>query len=111
MIRPGTLPWFAAHEARLAWPGSKGAKSKEEAKGLVLVTETEIFGRQRTRRPVLNRRATAQRASLAACVPWPRRPAACAPSNNNKASAPTFSGDATPASRTRPNMRSLHQAR
>ncbi len=52
-------------EARLAWPAAKGSKARtEETKGLVLVTETEIFGRQRTRRPVLNPRATAQRAQI-----------------------------------------------
>ena len=32
--------------------------------GLVVVTETEIFGRQRQRRPALNQRATAQRAQV-----------------------------------------------
>ncbi len=32
--------------------------------GLVVVTETEIFGRQRARRPVLNRRALAQRTQI-----------------------------------------------
>ncbi len=35
-----------------------------EAGGLVVVTETEIFGRQRTRRPSLNPRAVAQRAQI-----------------------------------------------
>jgi transcription-repair coupling factor (superfamily II helicase) len=34
------------------------------ASGLVVVTETEIFGRQRQRRPALNQRATAQRAQI-----------------------------------------------
>ena len=43
----------------LAWPTlPKGAR------GLVVVTETEIFGRQRQRRPVLNPRATSQRAQI-----------------------------------------------
>jgi transcription-repair coupling factor (superfamily II helicase) len=35
-----------------------------ESSGLVVVTETEIFGRQRTRRPSLNPRAVAQRAQI-----------------------------------------------
>jgi transcription-repair coupling factor (superfamily II helicase) len=52
-------------DARLAWPAVKGSKVRmSETKGLVLVSETEIFGRQRTRRPVLNPRATAQRAQI-----------------------------------------------
>jgi transcription-repair coupling factor (superfamily II helicase) len=34
------------------------------AKGIVVVTETEIFGRQRQRRPALHRRAIAQRAQV-----------------------------------------------
>ena len=34
------------------------------AKGLVVVTETEIFGRQRQRRPALHRRAISQRAQV-----------------------------------------------
>src|SRR6185503_5382591 len=46
----------------------EGAKlldgSKGEPVGLVVVTETEIFGRQRQRRPSLNLRATAQRAQI-----------------------------------------------
>ena len=43
--------------ARLNW-------EKPAAAGLVIVTETEIFGRQRQRRPSLNPRATAQRAQI-----------------------------------------------
>ncbi len=35
-----------------------------DALGLVIITETEIFGRQRQRRPALNPRATAQRAQI-----------------------------------------------
>ncbi len=35
-----------------------------KARGLVFITETEIFGRQRARRPVLNPRAIAQRAQI-----------------------------------------------
>jgi transcription-repair coupling factor (superfamily II helicase) len=42
--------------AKLSWEGS--------ATGLVVVTETEIFGRQRQRRPSLNPRAIAQRAQI-----------------------------------------------
>ena len=43
--------------ARPGWIGPGAA-------GLVVVTETEIFGRQRPRRPALNPRATAQRAQI-----------------------------------------------
>jgi transcription-repair coupling factor (superfamily II helicase) len=41
-----------------------GEKSPAAAIGLVVVTETEIFGRQRQRRPSLNPRVTAQRAQI-----------------------------------------------
>ncbi|HEX2853493.1 MAG TPA: transcription-repair coupling factor [Opitutaceae bacterium] len=43
--------------ARVNW-------SEGKSRGLVVVTETEIFGRQRQRRPALNVRATAQRAQI-----------------------------------------------
>ncbi len=47
--------------ARIALPSEK---SSAPAAGLVVVTETEIFGRQRQRRPSLNARAVAQRAQI-----------------------------------------------
>jgi transcription-repair coupling factor (superfamily II helicase) len=40
------------------------AESARSAMGLVVVTETEIFGRRRQRRPALNERAMAQRAQI-----------------------------------------------
>jgi len=43
---------------------SKLAPAKNTAAGLVVVTETELFGRQRQRRPLGNRRALAQRAQI-----------------------------------------------
>ncbi|MDB6168582.1 MAG: transcription-repair coupling factor [Verrucomicrobia bacterium] len=42
----------------LEWP------ALNRAAGIVVVTETEIFGRQRARRPALNTRAVAQRAQI-----------------------------------------------
>jgi len=45
--------------AVLGWPILKA-----KTHGLVFITETEIFGRQRARRPVLNPRAIAQRAQI-----------------------------------------------
>ena len=42
----------------------EGAAAPAECIGLVVVTETEIFGRQRQRRPALNARAIAQRAQV-----------------------------------------------
>ncbi len=50
---------FGAGQPALAWPTLPAG-----AAGLVVVTETEIFGRQRARRPVLNPRALAQRAQI-----------------------------------------------
>ncbi len=44
---------------RLAWPGIGAACA-----GLIIVSETEIFGRQRPRRPAGNRRALVQRAQV-----------------------------------------------
>lgn len=46
-------------DARLSWP-SFGAKTK----GLVVVSETEIFGRRRARRPLPSSRALVQRAQV-----------------------------------------------
>ncbi|HWA08375.1 MAG TPA: transcription-repair coupling factor [Opitutaceae bacterium] len=65
-------------ETRLDWPTLQAGKSRPAGNarkkappapagapaGLVVVTETEIFGRQRTRRPSLNPRAVAQRAQI-----------------------------------------------
>jgi transcription-repair coupling factor (superfamily II helicase) len=45
--------------ARVDWPMLPPA-----ARGLVVVTETEVFGRQRQRRPAVNPRAIAQRAQI-----------------------------------------------
>ncbi|MEY2878952.1 MAG: hypothetical protein RLZZ15_1332, partial [Verrucomicrobiota bacterium] len=42
----------------------EGAAAPASARGLVVVTETEIFGRQRQRRPALNPRVSAQRAQI-----------------------------------------------
>ncbi len=60
--------------AALLWAGSphtaptskrgEGTPPTPSATGLVVVTETEIFGRQRQRRPSLATRATAQRAQI-----------------------------------------------
>ncbi len=44
--------------ATLSWPVAL-RRGESEGRGLVLVTETEIFGRQRQRRPGLHRRAVA----------------------------------------------------
>ncbi len=44
--------------------GVEGTPPTNECAGLVVVTETEIFGRQRQRRPSLHRRAIAQRAQV-----------------------------------------------
>src|SRR5688572_23837986 len=41
-----------------------GSAESRGSAGLVVVTETEIFGRQRQRRPSLNARAVAQRAQV-----------------------------------------------
>jgi transcription-repair coupling factor (superfamily II helicase) len=43
---------------------NEAAASTSWGSGLVVVTETEIFGRQRARRPSLNARAVAQRAQI-----------------------------------------------
>ncbi|MBI4626833.1 MAG: transcription-repair coupling factor [Verrucomicrobia bacterium] len=43
---------------------SEGRAPRSVSTGLVVVTETEIFGRQRQRRPALNTRAIAQRAQI-----------------------------------------------
>jgi transcription-repair coupling factor (superfamily II helicase) len=46
-------------DSRLGWPGFAAATG-----GLVIVTETEIFGRQRPRRPGASKRALVQRAQV-----------------------------------------------
>src|ERR1039458_2713416 len=59
------LAWLEAGRPRPASPArGEGAASPAEPSGLVVVTETEIFGRQRQRRPSLNARAVAQRAQI-----------------------------------------------
>jgi transcription-repair coupling factor (superfamily II helicase) len=60
---------FAAQNAEPAKPSKSKTKSPASAKnpgpkGIVVVTETEVFGRQRQRRPMLNTRAVAQRAQI-----------------------------------------------
>jgi transcription-repair coupling factor (superfamily II helicase) len=50
--------------APLAPTALRGPFIGPRAAGLVVVTETEIFGRQRQRRPALNQRVTAQRAQI-----------------------------------------------
>ncbi|MDB6093565.1 MAG: transcription-repair coupling factor, partial [Verrucomicrobia bacterium] len=52
------------NHAGVVRPALKWPKIPREATGLVVVTETEIFGRQRQRRPALNTRAVAQRAQI-----------------------------------------------
>ena len=49
----------------------EGAASPSAPLGLVVVTETEIFGRQRQRRPALNQRAIAQRAQVDQLLDFP----------------------------------------
>jgi transcription-repair coupling factor (superfamily II helicase) len=65
------LPWMwagcphpagSADERRIR--RGEGTPPTSKSLGLVVVTETEIFGRQRQRRPALNQRATAQRAQI-----------------------------------------------
>ncbi len=48
----------------LALPALDWPTIPKDAAGLVVVTETEVFGRQRQRRPALNLRVTAQRAQI-----------------------------------------------
>jgi transcription-repair coupling factor (superfamily II helicase) len=45
-------------------PGGEGARRAAGIAGVVVITETEIFGRQRSRRPALNPRAGAARAQV-----------------------------------------------
>ena len=52
------ITYRSESDARPSFSGAKGAA------GLVVVTETEIFGRQRQRRPSLNSRVIAQRAQV-----------------------------------------------
>lgn len=58
----GAAKLSSPHGAAAASP--RKAHSRVEPTGLVVVTETEIFGRQRLRRPLLNPRAVAQRAQI-----------------------------------------------
>ena len=56
----GTAPPFNPHASPLA----SGPSPQTGSAGLIVVTETELFGRQRQRRPLGNRRALAQRAQI-----------------------------------------------
>ena len=58
---PAIGPATAGH---FALPVLDWSTIPKDAAGLVVVTETEVFGRQRQRRPVLNPRVTAQRAQI-----------------------------------------------
>jgi transcription-repair coupling factor (superfamily II helicase) len=58
-FRGGNAKDASAAERALHW-----SSLPADAAGIVVVTETEIFGRQRARRPVQNRRAIAQRAQI-----------------------------------------------
>jgi len=68
VIRPRFLRGTLNEGFRITFqPGAKlnwRAGSPSTPTGLVVVTETEIFGRQRQRRPALNPRAIAQRAQI-----------------------------------------------
>ncbi len=66
---PAVIPEPTGPSAVAAVPGGSRRKRRTAdpqavATGLVVVTETEIFGRQRQRRPSLNPRAVAQRAQI-----------------------------------------------
>lgn len=56
---PAATPRSLAQLPALTWPSLP-----RKLRGLVVVTETEVFGRQRQRRPALNTRAVAQRAQI-----------------------------------------------
>ncbi|MBS0662798.1 MAG: transcription-repair coupling factor [Verrucomicrobia bacterium] len=58
-LNEGFRVTFGAGQPALAWPAIPPG-----AAGLVVVTETEVFGRRRARRPVLNPRSVAQRAQI-----------------------------------------------
>ncbi|HNC24092.1 MAG TPA: CarD family transcriptional regulator, partial [Opitutaceae bacterium] len=58
-LNEGFRVTFGAGQPALDWTAIPAG-----AAGLVVVTETEVFGRQRSRRPVLNPRAVAQRAQI-----------------------------------------------
>ncbi|MDE3084538.1 MAG: transcription-repair coupling factor, partial [Verrucomicrobiota bacterium] len=47
-----------------AEPARRGCLALPDTKGIIVVTETELFGRQRQRRPALHHRAIAQRAQV-----------------------------------------------
>jgi transcription-repair coupling factor (superfamily II helicase) len=69
-MKPAFLRGFLNEGFRITYRASVGGAAPQtlplapQARGLVVVTETEIFGRQRPRRPALNPRATAQRAQI-----------------------------------------------
>ncbi len=59
-----TLLWAGCPHPATASTRGEGTPPTSTTTGLVVVTETEIFGRQRPRRPSLNTRAVAQRAQV-----------------------------------------------
>jgi len=62
--RPGEPESADGSAGGLALPALHWPELPKKATGLVVVTETEVFGRQRQRRPALNQRAIAQRAQI-----------------------------------------------
>ena len=63
-IKPRFLRGTLNEGFRVTFRESARLSPTPSAAGLVIVTETEIFGRQRQRRPSLNARVTAQRAQI-----------------------------------------------
>ncbi len=63
-IRPRWLRGALNEGFRLTFRPGGATPGEDRTAGLVVVTETEIFGRQRQRRPSLNTRATVQRAQI-----------------------------------------------
>jgi transcription-repair coupling factor (superfamily II helicase) len=63
-IRPRWLRGALNEGFRLTYRAGGATAPEDGAVGRVVVTETEIFGRQRLRRPSLNPRATVQRAQI-----------------------------------------------
>ncbi len=65
VVKPRFLRGTLNEGFRVTYRGvARLAGEKPAAAGLVVVTETEIFGRQRQRRPALHQRAVAQRAQI-----------------------------------------------
>lgn len=63
-FREGARLAIAARGGETKRSAKRPAPLPSEPAGLVVVTETEVFGRQRQRRPSLNQRAIAQRAQI-----------------------------------------------